>query len=103
MVTKSKAETLAEALEKDKWHITGVTAQMAADHLRAQDALIAALEAENAALKADAERYRFIRDADRSGCIDFEIRTYALETLDEYVDAAIEGEKALLEDARSKT
>jgi len=40
----------------------------------------------------DAERYRFIRDADRSKCIDREISLYAMESLDEYVDAAMEDE-----------
>jgi len=45
-------------------------------------------------LRKDAERYRFIRDADRSDCIWREICIYAMETLDEYVDAAMEGENS---------
>ena len=40
----------------------------------------------------DAERYRFIRDADRSDCITPELGLYAMESLDEYVDAAMEDE-----------
>lgn len=43
----------------------------------------------------DAERYRFIRDADRSDCISHEISLYAMESLDEYVDAAMQGEAAM--------
>lgn len=43
-------------------------------------------------LRADAERYRFIRDADRSGCITREIALYAMESLDEAVDFAMENE-----------
>lgn len=50
---------------------------------------------ERDALAADARRYRFIRDADRSGHLDHELRLYAMETLDEYVDAALEDEAAL--------
>lgn len=46
----------------------------------------------------DAERYRFIRDADRSACIDSELSLYAMESLDEYIDAAMEGEAALKSD-----
>lgn len=56
-----------------------------------------ALRAEIEALVLDAERYRFIRDAGRSECISYEIRTYAMETLDGYVDAAIEDEAAMQE------
>lgn len=50
--------------------------------------LIDALEA----AQRDAERYRFIRDADRSDCITPELGLYAMESLDEYVDAAMEDE-----------
>jgi hypothetical protein len=46
-------------------------------------------------LRKDAERYRFIRDADRSDCIWREICIYAMETLDEYVDAAMDGEATM--------
>jgi hypothetical protein len=53
------------------------------------------LRAERDALAVDARRYRFIRDADRSGHLDHELRLYAMETLDEYVDAALEDEAAL--------
>lgn len=56
---------------------------------------IDALEAENERLRKDAERYRFIRDADRSDCIWREICIYAMETLDEYVDAAMDGEATM--------
>ena len=59
----------------------------------ARQALREAIEA----LVRDAERYRFIRDAGRSECIEYEIRTYAMETLDEYVDVAIEDEAAMQE------
>lgn len=55
----------------------------------------AALIAENERLRKDAERYRFIRDADRSDCIWREICIYAMETLDEYVDAAMDGEATM--------
>jgi hypothetical protein len=50
------------------------------------------LHAENEQLRVDAERYRFIRDADRSDCITPELSLYAMESLDEYVDAAMEDE-----------
>lgn len=53
---------------------------------------IRALKAERDAAMKDAERYRFIRDADRSDCITCELSLYALESLDEYVDAAMEDE-----------
>ena len=51
---------------------------------------IRVLRAERDAALRDAERYRFIRDADRSDCISHGLRIYALESLDEYVDAAME-------------
>lgn len=47
------------------------------------------------ALRKDAERYRFIRDADRSDCITPELSLYAMKSLDEYVDAAMEDEQRL--------
>lgn len=53
------------------------------------------LATENEALRRDAERYRFIRDADRSESISHELGVYAMESLDEYVDAAMEGEATL--------
>lgn len=53
------------------------------------------LYAENEALRKDAERYRFIRDADRSDCITPELALYAMESLDEYVDAAMDDEAAI--------
>lgn len=56
---------------------------------------IAELEQQLAEARKDAERYRFIRDADRSDCITQELSLYAMETLDEYVDAAMEGEAEL--------
>jgi hypothetical protein len=62
---------------------------------RMDRATIQQLERENAELRKDAVRYRFIRDADRSDCITPEISLYAMETLDEYVDAAIDGEAAM--------
>lgn len=57
-------------------------------------AAIADLIAERDALAKDAARYRFIRDANRSDCITRELSLYAMETLDEYVDAAMEDEDA---------
>lgn len=54
-----------------------------------------ALAAKLAEAERDAERYRFIRDADRSDCITRELGLYAMETLDEYVDAAMEDESAI--------
>ena len=56
------------------------------------DAKLAEQDAEIEALRKDAERYRFVRDANRSSCIDSELATYAMESLDEYVDAAMEDE-----------
>ena len=47
----------------------------------------------------DAERYRFIRDADRSACIDRELSLYAMDSLDEFVDAAMADEATLKADA----
>lgn len=51
----------------------------------AEDAAKAELEA----MRKDAERYRFIRDADRSNDLIPEIGLYAMESLDDYVDAAM--------------
>lgn len=62
-----------------------------------QAARVEQLELENAELRKDAERYRFIRDADRSDCISQEISIYAMGSLDEYVDAALAGEAATKE------
>lgn len=41
------------------------------------------------ALQADADRYRFIRDADVSDDLIPDIALYAMESLDEYIDAAM--------------
>lgn len=78
---------------------TGVTMQCSdadAAYIAAAspDAILRLLD-ERDALAVDARRYRFIRDADRSGHLDHELRLYAMETLDEYVDAALEDEAAL--------
>lgn len=59
----------------------------------------AALAAKLAEAERDAERYRFIRDANRSDCITRELSLYAMETLDEYVDAAMEDEATIAADA----
>jgi len=48
MTTQSEALQLADALEMDKWHISGVTAQSAAEELRR-------LHAENEDLRRCAE------------------------------------------------
>lgn len=73
-------------------HAHSVTAAnamlIAAAHPEAIRAVLDALEA----AQRDAERYRFIRDADRSDCITPELALYAMESLDEYVDAAMEDE-----------
>jgi len=62
---------------------------------------VKALRAECDALQADAERYRFVRDADRSDCITRELSLYAMESLDEYVDAAMEdAARAALKEAK---
>jgi len=61
----------------------------------------AELRAEVERLRADAERYRFVRDADRSDCITRELSLYAMESLDEYVDAAMEAAaRAALKEAK---
>lgn len=57
-----------------------------------KDAEAAELRAALVGCEKDAARYRFIRDANRSDVIAFELRHYAMETLDEYVDAAMDGE-----------
>src|SRR5574343_2083604 len=64
----------------------------AADEIEELEKEVAALKVEPDAAMKDAERYRFIRDADRSDCITRELSLYALESLDEYVDAAMEDE-----------
>ena len=53
-------------------------------------------------LRADAERYRFIRDADRSDCITPEIGMYAMESLDKLVDDAMKDEARNTADAAMK-
>jgi hypothetical protein len=80
-MTELKAERLADALDKfcNPWD------KEVASELRR-------LYAEVERLRVDAERYRFIRDADRSDCITPELSLYAMESLDEYVDAAMEDE-----------
>lgn len=63
---------------------------------------IAELERELEEARKDAERYRFLRDAGRSDCITRELSLYAMETLDEYVDAAMEDEARIAIDAAIK-
>ena len=46
-------------------------------------------KAEHDAMERDAARYRFIRDADKSDDLIPEIALYAMESLDDYVDAAM--------------
>lgn len=46
-------------------------------------------KAEHDAILRDAERYRFIRDADRSDDLIPDIGLYAMESLDDYVDDAM--------------
>lgn len=53
-------------------------------------------------VQRDAERYRFIRDANRSDCITRGISLHTMESLDEYVDAAMEDETAALAAAQAK-
>ena len=75
MDTQPEALRLADALEVDKWHISAVTAQSAADELRRLhaveadfhmayrmkcDAQTKVLHAQGDALRADAERYRYL-------------------------------------------
>lgn len=48
------------------------------------------VEAERDALLADAERWRFFRDADRSAGLDMElVALYSMESLDDFIDAAM--------------
>ena len=56
------------------------------DHWRARHDAVAA---ELAAMRRDAERYRFIRDADKSDDLIPEVGLYAMESLDSYIDAAM--------------
>ena len=46
-------------------------------------------KAEHDAMVRDAERYRFIRDADKSDDLIPELALYAMQSLDDYVDAAM--------------
>jgi hypothetical protein len=80
MTTQPEALRLAEHLDTPR-----IGQHKAAAELRR-------LHAEVERLRVDAERYRFIRDADRSDCITPELSLYAMESLDEYVDAAMEDE-----------
>ena len=62
-----------------------VAAEIRAAEVPMSDALGAALDR----LERDAERYRFIRDADRSDDLIPDIGLYAMDALDEYVDDAM--------------
>jgi hypothetical protein len=84
---KPEALRLADIIEQDP---TTTWGYREASHAAAAE--LRRLHAENVQLRVDAERYRFIRDADRSDCITPELSLYAMESLDEYVDAAMEGE-----------
>ena len=84
---RSEAHLLADIIEQDPTTIWGYRE---ASHAAAAE--LRRLHTENERLRVDAERYRFIRDADRSDCIMPELSLYAMETLDEYVDAAMEDE-----------
>lgn len=86
MTTKPEWERLAEWLD-DLFDADGEPKAAAAELRR--------LHAENETLRKDAERYRFIRDADRSDCITPELALYAMESLDAYVDAAMDDEAAI--------
>ena len=84
---RSEAHRLADIIEQDP---TTTWGYREASHAAAAE--LRRLHAENEQIRVDAERYRFIRDADRSDCITTELSLYAMESLDEYVDAAIEDE-----------
>lgn len=62
-----------------------VAAEIRAAEVPMSDALGAALDR----LERDADRYRFIRDADRSDDLIPDIGLYAMESLDDYVDDAM--------------
>lgn len=64
-----------------------------------KDQLLTQAAAALQALSRDAERYRFIRDADKSDGLIPELGLYAMESLDDYVDAAM-AEYALLHGAK---
>ncbi len=85
MTTQPTALRLADQLESCSLHVGDPEQAQAAAELRR-------LHAEVERLRVYAERYRFIRDADRSDCITPELSLYAMESLDEYVDAAMEDE-----------
>lgn len=89
-VVMSEAAGIRVAHCHDTGHLpfTLNAAYIAAAHPAAIRSVLDALEA----AQVDAERYRFIRDADRSDCITPELALYAMESLDEYVDAAMEDE-----------
>lgn len=64
MTDQPEALRVADALEVDKWHISAVTAQTAADLLREQHAEIERLRAENTIIVLENERLmRQIYDA----------------------------------------
>ena len=105
MSDQPDALVLADALEKDKWNVLAVTLQEAADELRLLhsineqlrnqntelDAACAKLEAENEALKADALRYRWVRDSRGDWAIcEWEDRWYRDSRAPHVVDAAID-------------
>lgn len=83
--------------EADQWALYGNTFRAEAK-AALESALTAAPQAPalDAGVVRDAERYRFIRDANRSDCISHEIGLFAMESLDKYVDAAMEDEKHML-------
>jgi len=55
----------------------------------AHDASFMQVVTERDALRRDAERYRWIRDADKSDAHGSEWTLYAMESLDEFIDAAL--------------
>lgn len=104
-----EALRLADALEKDKWHITGVDAGNAADELRTQHATITALQARIAELERDVVRLKGLRelcgyvfdgsqavvrlhqdDAARTFHIDVDSVRYYGESFDAAIDAAMQ-------------
>lgn len=97
MTTQSKAAELAARLEKDAERLRDLLSSSTAQAMRKAAALLRASEGRVPDdVWRDAQRYRFVRDADRSDCISHEIGLYAMESLDEYVDGAMEGEANLL-------
>ncbi|WP_414497687.1 hypothetical protein [Stenotrophomonas maltophilia] len=85
--------TVAQTMEDMQEEIARLRAELQNAAKAALDAvaLSCAKEREADALRVDAERYRFIRDADRSDeKLGYDqILTYSQETLDEAIDAAM--------------